>query len=83
MQANEIMLMLVAPPWSHTPPTFGCMPIASASVCPYIEEYFEVGTFTNSASTADFSMPASTSALRHASTFIETVPRPGRRPNFV
>ena len=51
MQANEIMLMLVAPPWSHTPPTFGCIRIASASVCPYIDEYFEVGTFTNSAST--------------------------------
>ena len=56
---------------------------ASASVWPYIEEYFEVGTLTNSASTADFSMPASASALRHASTFIDTVPRPGRRPTLV
>ena len=75
--------MLVAPPWSHTPPTFGCSSIASASVCPYIDWYFEVGTLTNSASTADLSMPASASALRQASTFIETVPRPGSRPNCV
>ena len=35
--ANEIMLILVAPPWSQTPPIRGCIPSAAARVCPYID----------------------------------------------
>ena len=81
--ANEIMLMLEAPPWSQTPPTRGVSRIDSASFWPYIISNFEVGVFTKSASTASFSTPASASALRHASMFIEIVLRPGSLPNAV
>ena len=43
---------------------------------------FEVGHFTHSASTASFSTPASASALRIASMFIEIVERPGSAAEF-
>ena len=76
-------MMLEAPPWSQTPPMRGCRPVASATFWPYINSIFDVGPLTHSASTASFSTPASASALRIASTFIEMVERPGRAPNFV
>ena len=43
----------------------------------------EVGTFTNTASTADLSTPASASASRQASTFNDTVSLSGSLPNAV
>ena len=51
--------------------------------CTYIDEKAEVGYFTNSASTAEVSTPASSSAAAQASTFRSTVSRPGNRPNGV
>ena len=75
--------MLLAPALSQMPPIFGWMPSASASFWPYIISKREVGALTKSASTSRFSTPASTSALRIASTLSETVLRPGSLPNAV
>ena len=63
MMANDSSVMLAAPPWSHAPPMRGVMPSASATFWPYMNWCAEVGTFTNTASTTDLSMPASASAL--------------------
>ena len=48
-----------------------------------MESNFEVGYLTQRASTASFSTPASVSAFRIASTFIEIVERSGKAPNVV
>ena len=80
MAANEIIEMFVAPPWSQTPPIRGWMPSASATIWPYIERCWDVGYLTNRPSTMPFSTPASASALRHASTFMDVVERSGSLP---
>ncbi len=81
--ACAIMLLVLAPPWSQTPPTRGTRAMASASFCAYIISNLEVGALTKRPSTWPFSTPASASALRMASMLSETVLRPGCLPKAV
>ena len=83
MMAKDSSVMLAAPPWSQAPPMRGVMPSASATFWPNMNWWAEVGTFTNTASTTDLSMPASAMALRQASTLSDTVSLPGSLPKAV